>query len=159
MIESKFRAAVDAATDGLAITDSEGCYTYLNPAHVEMFGYDWKSFGPELADDLFGGRRRPDRGCCCSPPCCNTARGAGRLLVVTRIRRASLSGGGSQSASPWRHHLLHPATSTGAVIRSERPGLPESRLRVAERSEGMFSIHNSLTHDFGRFIAAIDKRV
>ncbi len=39
MIESKFRAAVDAATDGLAITDSEGCYTYLNPAHVEMFGY------------------------------------------------------------------------------------------------------------------------
>lgn len=33
-------AAVDVTTDGIALLDRDGKYTYLNKAHVELFGYD-----------------------------------------------------------------------------------------------------------------------
>ena len=35
----KQRIAIEAAIDGVAILDSSGRYTYLNPMHLELFGY------------------------------------------------------------------------------------------------------------------------
>ncbi len=35
--------ALQSAKDGVAITDPDGVYTYLNPAHVAMFGYEHES--------------------------------------------------------------------------------------------------------------------
>jgi len=32
--------AMDAASDGIAILDSEGIYTYVNQAHADIYGYD-----------------------------------------------------------------------------------------------------------------------
>ncbi|MEM7058755.1 MAG: PAS domain S-box protein [Pseudomonadota bacterium] len=32
--------AIDSAQDGVAITDGDGRFVYLNPSHVTMFGYD-----------------------------------------------------------------------------------------------------------------------
>lgn len=32
--------AIDEAQDGMAITDTDGRFVYLNPSHVTMFGYD-----------------------------------------------------------------------------------------------------------------------
>ena len=31
--------ALDAASEGIAITGPDGCYTYINPAHLSLFGY------------------------------------------------------------------------------------------------------------------------
>ena len=42
-----FRQAVEHAREGLAVTDAQGCYLYLNREHVRLFGYD-------SADELIG---------------------------------------------------------------------------------------------------------
>ena len=42
-VETQLRqqlAAIEATTEGIAILNSKGKYTYLNPAHVRLFGYD-----------------------------------------------------------------------------------------------------------------------
>jgi PAS domain S-box-containing protein len=42
-VETQLRqqlAAIEATTEGIAILNSKGEYTYLNPAHVQLFGYD-----------------------------------------------------------------------------------------------------------------------
>ncbi|MEO1457770.1 MAG: PAS domain-containing protein [Pseudomonadota bacterium] len=36
-------AAIDAAQDGIAVTDEAGRFVYLNPAHLAMFGYESES--------------------------------------------------------------------------------------------------------------------
>lgn len=33
-------AAIAAAEDGIALTDANGCFQYMNPAHARMFGYE-----------------------------------------------------------------------------------------------------------------------
>lgn len=33
-------AAIEATSDGVAITDADGCFIYMNPIHAAMFGYD-----------------------------------------------------------------------------------------------------------------------
>lgn len=33
-------AAIEAAEDGIALTDANGCFQYMNPAHARMFGYE-----------------------------------------------------------------------------------------------------------------------
>ncbi len=33
-------AAIEASDDGIAITDGEGCFTFMNRSHARMFGYD-----------------------------------------------------------------------------------------------------------------------
>ncbi len=40
-------AAIAAAEDGIALTDANGCFQYMNPAHARMFGY-------EAVDELIG---------------------------------------------------------------------------------------------------------
>lgn len=42
-----FRLAMEHAREGLAVTDAQGCYLFLNREHVTMFGY-------ESADELMG---------------------------------------------------------------------------------------------------------
>jgi len=37
---NKLIAAINVATDGIALLDSNGKYTYINEAHEKMFGYD-----------------------------------------------------------------------------------------------------------------------
>lgn len=37
---NKLIAAINTAKEGIALLDADGNYTYLNPAHEEMFGYD-----------------------------------------------------------------------------------------------------------------------
>ena len=32
--------AINHAHDGMALLNADGCYTYMNPAHAEIFGYD-----------------------------------------------------------------------------------------------------------------------
>ena len=33
------QTSINVSTDGIAILDANGCYTYLNPAHVSLYGY------------------------------------------------------------------------------------------------------------------------
>jgi len=39
-LDTGFRVAVEQAHQGLALTDVNGCYSYLNQEHARLFGYD-----------------------------------------------------------------------------------------------------------------------
>jgi PAS domain S-box-containing protein len=153
--EDKFRAAVDAATDGLAITDSDGCYVYLNQAHIDMFGIP--------AADLIGQSWRT----------IYTDEEAARLerdAIPVVIQQGSWRGeasGRHQDGSTVHQEIVLTLHPTGGLIcatrdvskrreQERRARLLEARLRIAERNEVLFSLHNSLAHDFGNLIAAID---
>ena len=153
--EQQFRAAVDAATDGLAITAADGCYVYLNPAHLEMFGYpaaeligkSWRTiYGPDEASRL--------------------EREAIPLMLEQGSWRGEATGRHKDGRPVYQEIVLtlHPnggiVCATRDVSRrreqERRARLLETRLRIAERNEVFFSLHNSLAHDFGNLIAAID---
>lgn len=155
MADSEFRAAVDAATDGLAITDSEGRYTYLNPAHIEMFGYP--------AAELLGQSWRAIYSV-------QEAERIEAVAIPTMLQQGSWRGeavGCHKTGAPVYQEVVLSLHPNGGIICSTRDvsqrreqerktRLLESRLRIAERHEVMFSLHNSVTHDFGNLIAAID---
>ncbi len=153
--EDKFRAAVDAATDGLAITDSEGRYVYLNQAHIDMFGIP--------AADLIGASWRTiyadEEGA-------RLEREAIPVVMQQGSWRGEASGRHHNGSTVYQEVVLtlHP---NGGIIcatrdvsrkreQERRSRLLEARLRIAERNEVFFSLHNSLAHDFGNLIAAID---
>jgi PAS domain S-box-containing protein len=46
-MSNTFRLAMEHAREGLAVTDAQGCYVFLNREHVTMFGY-------ESLDELIG---------------------------------------------------------------------------------------------------------
>jgi PAS domain S-box-containing protein len=153
--EEKFRAAVDAATDGLAITDSNGCYVYLNQAHIDMFGIP--------AADLIG---RSWRTIYTDEEAARLERDAIPAVIQQGSWRGEASGRHQDGSAVYQEIVLtlHPngglicATRDVSKRREQerRARLLEARLRIAERNEVFFSLHNSLAHDFGNLIAAID---
>lgn len=153
--ENTFRAAVDAATDGLAITDSDGRYVYLNRAHIDMFGIP--------AADLIGLSWRT----------IYSDEEAGRLereAIPVMAQQGSWRGeasGRHQNGSTVYQEIVLTMHPDGGIIcatrdvskrreQERRARLLEARLRIAERNEVFFSLHNSLAHDFGNLMAAVD---
>lgn len=153
--ENTFRAAVDAATDGLAITDSDGLYVYLNRAHLDMFGIP--------AAELIG---RSWRTIYSDEEAERLEREAIPAIVQHGSWRGEASGRHQNGRTVYQEIVLtlHPnggiicATRDVSMRREQerRARLLEARLRIAERNEVFFSLHNSLAHDFGNLIAAID---
>lgn len=150
-----FRAAVDAATDGLAMTDKEGRYVYLNRSHIDMFGFhesellgfSWRTiYTPEEASRL--------------------EQEALPEVLRSGSWRGEANGRHKDGSTVYQEVVLtlHPkgglicATRDVSKRREEerRTRLLEARLRIAERSEVLFSLRSSLAHDFGNLIAAID---
>lgn len=153
--EDQFRAAVDAATDGLAITDSSGCYIYLNQSHIDMFGIP--------ATDLVG---QSWRRIYSDDEAARLEREAIPVMIEKGAWRGEASGRHADGSTVHQEIVLtlHP---NGGIIcatrdvsqrreQERRARLLEARLRIAERNEVFFSLHNSLAHDFGNLIAAID---
>jgi len=150
-----FRAAVDAATDGLAITDPQGCYIYLNQAHLVMFGF--------TEEELLGASWR-------------TIYAPGEAMRIEREAFARLATHGSwRGEAVGRHRngrdvyqeVVLSLLPDGGIIcatrdiserreQERRTRLLEARLRRAERTDVLLSLHTSLAHDFGNLIAAID---
>lgn len=153
--EGKFRAAVDAATDGLAITDGDGRYIYLNQAHIDMFGIP--------AAELIG---QSWRKIYADEEAARLERDAIPVMVEKGSWRGEASGRHADGSTVYQEIVLtlHPdggiicATRDVSQRRDQerRARLLEARLRIAERNEVFFSLHNSLAHDFGNLIAAID---
>ncbi len=147
-------SAIETATDGLAITDADGVFVYMNSAHAEMFDYrdseligeNWSVlYAPAVADS------------------------------ISRVAMPVLAGGGSwrgeveglsKSGETISQEVVLTASSNGGLIcstrdigdrlRRERESRElETRLLKAEREAALFTVGNAVAHDFNNLIAAI----
>jgi len=148
--------AINLAHDAIAITDTNGCFTYMNPSHLQLFGYTdeaqvlgrpWSTiYGPnELARieregvpvlmsegswrAEIDGRRRD--GSIVKQEVSLTFVGGIGIICVTRDISARLAD------------------------RREREGLREQLYR-AQRQEAVGQLAAGISHDFNNILAAIN---
>lgn len=146
--------AIETATDGLAMTDADGRFTYMNTAHAEMFDYregeligeSWtRLYTPAVADFI--------------------SRAAMPVLSAQGSWRGELEGL-SKTGETISQEVVLTARSDGGLIcstrdigdrlRREREGRAlETRLLKAEREAALFTVGNAVAHDFNNLIAAI----
>lgn len=147
-------SAIETATDGLAITDADGVFTYMNTAHAEMFDYLdseligeswWILYTPAMAEFI--------------------SRTAMPVLAAKGSWRGEVEGV-SKSGETISQEVVLTARGDGGLIcstrdigdrlRREREGRElEARLLKAEREAALFTVGNAVAHDFNNLIAAI----
>jgi PAS domain S-box-containing protein len=152
---SEQMAAIENSVDGIAVTDSEGLFTFMNDAHAAMFGFSscaeaygqsWRSlysrdevsrleaeaFPILHRDNRFRGRTVGIRrdGTTIEQEISLSLNSSGRLVCVTR--------------------------DVGPRIAAEREqNLLREQLLIAHRQEALGQIAIELAHDFNNCIAAI----
>jgi PAS domain S-box-containing protein len=152
---NRLSVAIEAAEEGIAITDSEGCYTYMNTAHARMFGF-------AKVEDLIGqswarlydsdALTRFDRDV--MPQVLRDGRWSGEMtgrrlggaLVFQDLLLTQLKDGG----------ILCSTRDIGARRIREKETADLSRQVIeADRSAAMDQLIVSVTHDFSNFLGAI----
>jgi len=147
-------SAVEAATDGLALTDAEGNFTYMNAAHAAMFDY--------ALDELIG----KSWTVLYSPGVVSFISEAVMPVVATHGSWRGELEGLSKSGEPISQEVVLTLNSDGGLIcstrdigerlRRDREGRElETRLLKAEREAALFTVGNAVAHDFNNLIAAI----
>ncbi len=147
-------AALQVASDGLAITDAAGCYTYLNRSHLEMFGYTSQELIGRSWETLYGPIERERIGSVAFP-----------VLERTGVWRG-LAVGLHKLGWPVHQEIALTALPEGGILCATRDISDrieqernvrqlEARLRHAERQEAMMTERRAIAHDFGNLIAAI----
>lgn len=148
------RQSIDMASDGIALTDSEGCFIYMNTAHAEMFSY--------TVDELIGqswsvlySEAETDR--------INTS------IFPILVEKGSWRGESYGLAKTGRtivQEIVLTFLPSGGLICATRDITNkrkreiyardlETRLQKAEREAALFSLGNAVAHDFNNLIAAI----
>jgi len=148
-------AAIEESADGIAITDADGIYTFMNDAHAAMFGFasgadacglSWRSLysSDELAkleQNAFPTLNRQSRW---------HGRATGTRRDGTTIEQEvslSRSNGGC---------LICVTRDVGAKIAAERAqALLREQIEIAHSQEVLGQIAAGLAHDFNNCIAAI----
>ncbi len=148
-------AAMEASQDGIAITDAEGRYLFLNRAHVEMFGYSSDS---ELLGQSFTVLYRPEE-----------IEWMMKHVMPTLMRDGRWSGesvGLAKDGSPVEQDVSLTLNPDGGIIcitrdisarrreRAERERLL-NELQLAQRREMIGQMAAGLAHDFNNLLAII----
>jgi len=147
--------AIDAAEDGIAITDTEGRLVYANPSHLAMFGYTaphqvlgshWTAlFRPDQAAQL---ERRA------MPELARMGRWRGEVTGLTRAGREV-----TQELSLTRLPeigLVCVARDISVRLRDERERARlREQLMVAQRQEAVGHLAAGVAHDFNNVLSAI----
>lgn len=146
--------AVETSKDGLALTDSDGLFTYMNAAHAKMFGYE--------LDDIMGGPwsvlYKPQLVDFISEQVMAVLSEAGSW-------RGELEGK-SKTGEPVFQEVVLTLRANGGLICSTRDigerlqreraaAELETRLLKAEREAALFTVGNAVAHDFINLITAI----
>ncbi|MGP3697607.1 PAS domain S-box protein [Rhodobacter sp. NSM] len=148
-------AAMDASHDGIALTDPEGRYTYMNSAHREMFGVadpeeilgrSWNTlYDPEVADHIAA----------VALPVLQSEGGWRGELVGRRLDGTELS----QEVSLTRKADGGIICISRDISKRLREQQEQTRLReelqMAQRREIIGQLASGLAHDLNNLLAAI----
>lgn len=148
-------AAIEAAHDGIAITDRDGCFVFMNSSHATMFGYPdraaplglpWSDlYGPEELDRL--------------------TREAMPTLERTGQWRGEATGR-RRDGTPIEQEISLSLRSNGGIVcvtrdisarleaEREKARMRE-QLLIAQRHEAVGQLASGIAHDFNNLIAAI----
>ncbi|MES2498209.1 MAG: ATP-binding protein [Pseudomonadota bacterium] len=156
---SRLSAAIEAAGEGIAITNPDGFFTYMNAAHAQMFGFargddligqSWASLYDSEALTRFDREvipqfRREGRWSGELP-----SRGRDGVLVFQDLLLTQLKDGG----------ILCSTRDIGSrKIREKETADLRRRVVEADRSAALDQLVETVTHDFSNFLGAIDASV
>ncbi len=155
----RLSVAIDTAEEGIAITDPEGAFVFMNPVHARMFGHSspagligvaWSALYDSDAMARFERE--------IMPVFVRDGRWAGELV------------GRARDGSPVFQDLLLTRLEDGGILCTTRD-ISERRIRAketadlrrklieAERRAAVDQMVNIVVHDFSNFLAAIDASV
>jgi len=148
-------AAIDASNDGIAITDTDGIFTFVNDAHGVMFGFASGADACGLSwRDLYSNDEVERLGQVAFPQLETERRWRGRATGTRRdgskieqeIALSLNSSGG----------LVCVTRDIGPRLAAERDQiLLREQLIVVQRQEALGQIASGIAHDFNNCIAAI----
>lgn len=147
-------AAIESATDGVAITDENGLYVFMNQAHASMFGYDvqdmigqsWTILYEQGELNRFERQIMPGLGATGFWRGETTGKSKTGDYVLQDIALTALANGGLICAT-------RDITARRLAQMSARE--MEERLRVAEQEAALFTLGNAVAHDFNNLLGAI----
>lgn len=148
------RSSIDTASDGIALTDSNGAFIYMNPSHANMFAYTVDELIGKSWTVLYGEAENERLGETVFPKLQSDGAWRGEAFglsktgetITQEIVLTMLSSGGMVCAT------------RDISIKRKREIYARSlelRLQKAEREAALFSLGNAVAHDFNNLIAAI----
>jgi two-component system cell cycle sensor histidine kinase/response regulator CckA len=147
-------AAIEGATDGIALTNSQGNYTFMNGSHAQMFGYEIDELIGRPWSTLYGPTETVRIGNSVMP-----------ALFQNGYWRGEATGK-TKDGTPLVQELALTALPDGGLvcatrdITQRRKGLMRARememaLQKAERDAALYTLGTAVAHDFNNLIAAI----
>lgn len=146
--------AIESTSDGIAITDSEGMFVYMNKAHAGMFGFDVPELLGRPWTTLYGKKelRRFDK------------------QIMPIFGRRGFWRGETTGLSKSGDYVLQEIVLTGLkdgglicatrdITKRRKTQIEarelEQRLQHAEQEAALFTLGNAVAHDFNNLIGAI----
>jgi PAS domain S-box-containing protein len=148
-------AAIQASNDGIAVTDADGRFTFMNEAHAAMFGYpDAAALIGQPWSTLYDETRTA-----------YLAESAMPVLTKVGIWRGELQGRRADGSAVDQEVSLSLSADGGIVcvtrdiskrllMEREKARLRE-QLMLAQRQEAVGQLASGIAHDFNNLIAAI----
>ena len=147
-------SAIEASSDGIALTDDDGIFTYMNAAHASMFGY--------AADELIG----QPWSVLYAPDVAETFRREIMPVVFTAGSWRGEVEGRAKSGAAVNQEVVLTLRAEGGLVcatrdiserltREREARELEARLLKAEREAALFTVGNAVAHDFNNLITAI----
>jgi PAS domain S-box-containing protein len=148
-------AAIEASSDGIAVTDPDGAFVFMNESHAAMFGYDaadqligkpWSTLYEEAAARHIGAVAMP--------------------ILVEQGRWQGEVQGRRADGSPIDQEVSLSLAPDGGIVcvtrdigtrlamQREKARLRE-QLMLAQRQEAVGQLASGIAHDFNNLIAAI----
>jgi PAS domain S-box-containing protein len=148
--------AAGAAKDGIALTDAEGIFTYMNAAHAELFGYE--------PDELIG---LPWSALYSDETAAEIAAVAVPVVFAEGGWRGEVTGLSKQGTPVEQEVTLTAKPDQLGLICITRDARPrkereaqakelERRMRMSEQSIALFVLSNTVAHDLGNLVAIIE---
>ena len=146
--------AIEAANDGIAVTDEDGYFTYMNASHSKLFGYEPSDLIGEPWQTLYDKAERQRFEQQILPALYTAGRWRGEAV------------GMSKTGEPVPQDFTLSTLPDGGLICTTRDVSEQrakeaearalqSRLQKAENEAAMFTVGNAVAHDFNNLIAAI----
>lgn len=151
---SVLTAAMESASDGIALTDPNGLFTFMNKAHAVMFEYA----GPELIGQpwsvLYGPEEIDRISTEVMPQLAVEPSWSGEATGRTKYGRELLQ---EIVLTALPNGCLICATRDITIrrIRQIQARQTELKLQAAERQAALYTLGNAVAHDFNNLIAAI----
>jgi PAS domain S-box-containing protein len=147
-------AAMESATDGIALADQDGLFTFMNKAHASMFGYAVDELIGQAWSVLYEQDEIERIGNDVMPKVFQDLSWRGEATGKTRSGQTILQ------------EIVLTAMPDGSLICSTRDitarrlaqvaaRKTEFKLQQAERQAALFALGNAVAHDFNNLIAAI----